>query len=170
VRVTPGVFFGEADLPKPATEDYPCESQPDRRWCELIKHCFWVGNRCERKSGVLATAPIDSSGRKTQSPACGGIEAFVGSERRCLKPKYSFRDCLDCPEMVVVPAGSFMMGSPASDRDRLDNEGPQHKVTIANSLAVGKYEVTFAEWDACVAAGGCKHNPLMRAGTVAGIR
>jgi len=72
--------------------------------------------------------------------------------------------------MVVVPAGSFMMGSPASDRDRLDNEGPQHKVTIANSLAVGKYEVTFAEWDACVAAGGCKHNPLMRAGTVAGIR
>ena len=57
--------------------------------------------------------------------------------------------------MVVVPAGSFMMGSPASEERRDENEGPQHQVTISRPFAVGKYEVTFSEWDACAAAGGC---------------
>ena len=55
----------------------------------------------------------------------------------------------------MVPAGSFMMGSPPGDRDRTDDEGPQHRVTIAAPFAVGKYEVTFDEWDRCVTAGGC---------------
>ena len=67
-----------------------------------------------------------------------------------------FRDCADvCPEMVVVPAGSFTMGSPANEKDRSAEEGPQRKVTIAKPFAVGKFEVTFAEWDACVAAKAC---------------
>ena len=52
-----------------------------------------------------------------------------------------------------------MMGSPPKEADRFDNEGPQHRVTIAKPFAVGKFEATFAEWDACVAAGGCKHRP-----------
>jgi formylglycine-generating enzyme required for sulfatase activity len=60
--------------------------------------------------------------------------------------------------MVVLPAGEFMMGSPESELGRGRNEGPQHKVAI-RSFAMGKYEVTFAQWDACVAEGGCKHNP-----------
>ena len=47
------------------------------------------------------------------------------------------------------------MGSPSSERERYDNEGPQHRVTIIDAFAVGKYEVTFEEWDACVSAGGC---------------
>ena len=66
-----------------------------------------------------------------------------------------FKDCPECPEMVVVPAGSFMMGSPPSEKDRDKTEGPQHRVTISRAFAVGKYEVTFAEWEACVADGGC---------------
>ena len=74
-------------------------------------------------------------------------------------PKDTFRDCSECPEMVVVAAGSFMMGSPAREEGRSDHEGSQRNVTIARPFAVGKYEVTFAEWDACVAAGGCKQNP-----------
>ena len=49
--------------------------------------------------------------------------------------------------MVVVPAGSFMMGSPPIEKDRDKTEGPQHPVTISRAFAVGKYEVTFAEWD-----------------------
>ena len=57
--------------------------------------------------------------------------------------------------MVAVPAGSFNMGSPASEEGREADEGPQHPVTIARGFAAGKYEVTFAEWDACVADGGC---------------
>ena len=47
------------------------------------------------------------------------------------------------------------MGSPASEEGRYDDEGPQHSVAIPAPFAVGVYEVTFAEWDACVRAGGC---------------
>ena len=72
-----------------------------------------------------------------------------------MRPGTVFQDCAACPEMVVVPAGSFMMGSPASEDGRDDVEGPQHAVTIGAPFAVGVYEVTFAEWDACVRAGGC---------------
>jgi formylglycine-generating enzyme required for sulfatase activity len=57
--------------------------------------------------------------------------------------------------MVVVPAGSLTMGSPANEARRHVNEGPQRTVTIRQPLAVGKFEVTFAEWEACVAGGGC---------------
>ncbi|MDE2999385.1 MAG: bifunctional serine/threonine-protein kinase/formylglycine-generating enzyme family protein [Gemmatimonadota bacterium] len=66
-----------------------------------------------------------------------------------------FRDCVRCPEMVIVPSGSFRMGSPGSEEDRNDNEGPRHDVRIDYRFAVGLYEVTFAEWDACANAGGC---------------
>ena len=62
------------------------------------------------------------------------------------------RDCPECPEMVVVPAGSFMMGSRDGDSD----EQPVHEVAIGAPFAAGKYEVTFAEWDACARNGGCR--------------
>ena len=58
-------------------------------------------------------------------------------------------------KMVVVPAGSYRMGSPSSEEDHHDDEGPVHRVTIAKPFAVGAYEVTFADWDTCVADGGC---------------
>jgi formylglycine-generating enzyme required for sulfatase activity len=70
-----------------------------------------------------------------------------------------FRDCDECPEMVVIPAGSLLMGSPAAEKGRRDSEGPQHKVALPQAFAVGRYEVTFDEWDACVGAGGCRHTP-----------
>ena len=66
-----------------------------------------------------------------------------------------FRDCDACPEMVVVPAGQFQMGSPDSERGRFSGEGPVHRVTIGEPFAAGVYEVTFEEWDACVLDGGC---------------
>jgi len=70
-----------------------------------------------------------------------------------------FRDCPACPEMVVVPAGEFVMGSPESEKGRGKDEGPQRKVTFAQPFAVGKFEVTFAQWDACTTEGGCPHKP-----------
>jgi formylglycine-generating enzyme required for sulfatase activity len=84
----------------------------------------------------------------------------MGPHLRChiMKPGGSFRECAAttaCPEMIVIPAGEFMMGSPATEKGRSDNEGPQHKVTIAKPFAVAKFDVTFAEWDACVLVGGC---------------
>ena len=83
----------------------------------------------------------------------------MAEELRLLEKK-EFRDCKECPEMVVVPSGSFMMGSRLSQLGREDHEGPAHRVTILEPYAIGKYEVTFAQWDACVAAGGCReHHP-----------
>ena len=61
--------------------------------------------------------------------------------------------------MVVVPAGSYMMGSPADEVGRDADEGPVHRVRIGEPFAVGRYEVTFAQWDACHRSGGCSHNP-----------
>ena len=52
-----------------------------------------------------------------------------------------------------------MMGSPESEKRRLKNEGPQRQITIEQPFAIGKYEVTFAEWDACAAERGCQHKP-----------
>ena len=55
-----------------------------------------------------------------------------------------------------MPAGTFMMGSPTDEAERENDEGPERTVTFAEPFAVGRYEITFAQWDACAAAGGCK--------------
>ena len=81
-------------------------------------------------------------------PAAAEIPAKPGSGE-------SFRDCADCPEMVVAPAGSFAMGSPEAEPDRMAQEGPQHTGDFPEPFAVGRFAVTFAEWDACAADGGC---------------
>ena len=59
-----------------------------------------------------------------------------------------FKDLDIGPEMVVVPAGEFMMGSQPDEPERENAEGPQHKVTIAKPFAIGRFAVTFDEWDA----------------------
>lgn len=64
----------------------------------------------------------------------------------------SFRDCADCPTMVVVPSGSFTMGSPPGEKGRARDEGPRHRVTIGRRFAVGKYEVTVEEFAGFVEA------------------
>jgi formylglycine-generating enzyme required for sulfatase activity len=92
---------------------------------------------------------------------CNGIEITVGqSERRCFKPGTGetewFKDCPTCPEMVVVPAGSFIMGSPANEPGRMPGDREdQVRVSIGVPFAVGKYAVAFYEWDACISDGGC---------------
>ena len=80
-------------------------------------------------------------------------------------PGDSFRDCPSCPQMVVVPAGSFQMGSTESEISRVvsdeggkrewyTDEMPRHEVRIANAFAVGKHEVTRGEYAAFVQATG----------------
>jgi formylglycine-generating enzyme required for sulfatase activity len=66
-----------------------------------------------------------------------------------------FRGCPHCPEMVVVPDGEFMMGSPKSEKGRHSDEEPWHLVRIGRPFAIARFEVTFEEWEACVAGGGC---------------
>ena len=70
----------------------------------------------------------------------------------------TFKDCDTCPVMVALPAGAFVMGSPADERDRKTDEGPQRDVQIA-PFAVGKTEVTFGQYAACQSDGACSHDP-----------
>ena len=69
------------------------------------------------------------------------------AQERALKSRDSFQECTNCPVMMVIPASSFTMGD--------SDESPQHEVTIGDQFAVGQYELTFEEWDACVTDGGC---------------
>ena len=60
--------------------------------------------------------------------------------------KMPWKDCPECPELVGVPGGSYMMGSPRGEKGRYRNEGPVHRVTLSKPIAVGVYEVTRGEW------------------------
>jgi formylglycine-generating enzyme required for sulfatase activity len=100
----------------------------------------------------------------TEQPfATANIQPYVlkPAVEAALKPKDTFRECATeqgkdyCPIMVVVPAGSFTMGSPPTEKGRYANEGPQHQVTIAKPFAVSKFALTFEEWDTCVNEGDC---------------
>jgi formylglycine-generating enzyme required for sulfatase activity len=109
--------------------------------------------------------------------AFGGV-AVAGPEPPATQPSQTFRDCPGCPEMVMVPAGTFLMGSSEAEtardlhsnipqdsirtaRDAFAEEHPQHAVNIGRSLALGKYHVTREEFAAFVrdtgysARGGC---------------
>ena len=79
-------------------------------------------------------------------------ESFFEAPERKIGSR--FRDCPECPEMVVVPAGSFLMGSPSGEKGRYDNEGPQHRVEISKPFAVGVYEVMRGEFGRFVRATG----------------
>ncbi len=113
-----------------------------------------------------------------------------------LKPLDVFRDCDHCPEMIVMPPGSFMMGAiPGESRNpfdffgRLDgtkksaprlrgpgevniipNEHPRHRVEMDIPYAIARNETTQAEWMACVKDGGCTHVPDHRAFTPNGYK
>jgi formylglycine-generating enzyme required for sulfatase activity/uncharacterized caspase-like protein len=115
-----------------------------------------------------ATPPTPVQPAIIAPPAqCGGSAALraslsaraarpLSSAEECvLRSKDVFKECDKCPEMVVVPSGTFTMGSPTSEAGRMVNEGPQLSAAIAKPLAVGKFTVTFEEWDACVADRGC---------------
>jgi formylglycine-generating enzyme required for sulfatase activity len=94
--------------------------------------------------------------RKERPYRVANFDPYVLKPEAERKPPASFRECdKDCPKMVVVPAGEFMMGSPANEKGRFPNEGPQHRVTIAKPFAVSEFAVTFADWDACVSFGAC---------------
>lgn len=67
-----------------------------------------------------------------------------------------FQDCETCPRMTWLPAGEFVMGSPDNERGRDNDEEPQHRVTIADAIAVSVYEITWDEWEACSRDGGCE--------------
>jgi formylglycine-generating enzyme required for sulfatase activity len=86
------------------------------------------------------------------SPRAG--KALTAAEECGLRPGDVFRECDQCPEMVAVPAGSFMMG--ASDPSKRPNAAPRHQVTLAKPFGVGRFHVTLAQFTAFVAETGHK--------------
>lgn len=87
------------------------------------------------------------------------VDAIGDPAPKTLKPGEEFTDPLKAggvgPKMVVIPADAFQMGSHPSEPGRYTSEGPVHVVSLAKAIAVGKFEVTFAEWDVCVLARAC---------------
>jgi formylglycine-generating enzyme required for sulfatase activity len=99
----------------------------------------------ERREGLAKMPPQVAMVVDTPMPP-NGAAPLTAERERGLKSKDTFRECENCPEMVVVPAGKFTMGSPAAEKDRDKAEGPQHVVTIGRPLAVGKFHVTRDEF------------------------
>ena len=99
----------------------------------------------KQQAAVPSPPPAEQQVAATTPPAPGS-----GAVRNHSKSN-SFQDCPECPVMVRIQPGTFTMGSDQGDR----SERPAHKVTIAKPFALGAYEVTVAEWRACVDGGGC---------------
>jgi formylglycine-generating enzyme required for sulfatase activity len=103
-------------------------------------------------AALIAVAAWKQDWLKEESYALLNATPLTAARDSSIKSGESFKECRDCPDMIVVPAGQFMMGSPDGRGTR---EHPKHQVTIARPFAVAKFELTFDEWDACRAHGVC---------------
>ncbi len=98
---------------------------------------------------AAAPQPARKAEQRSSTQSTAGSSPSAGA-----MPGETFRDCAECPEMVVIPAGEFDMGSNDAPMEK-----PIRRVIIAQPIAIGRREITFAEWDQCVAAGACKYRP-----------
>jgi formylglycine-generating enzyme required for sulfatase activity len=87
------------------------------------------------------------------------VSTMASPAARTIPAGQEIRDCATCPVMVALPNAPFSRGSLSSEPGRRTDEGPRRATTLPGPFAVGKYEVTFDEWNACVAAGGCIRKP-----------
>jgi formylglycine-generating enzyme required for sulfatase activity len=139
-----------------------CSERAATMWPQRRLHLIFIASAVAVMTAVSINAAEVSAGsgilavRNGSGPAAGPVSPAT--------PQQTFRDCPDvCPEMVVVPAGTFMMGTSPHRREKLTqelgafftNEGPVRAITIEKPFAVGIYEVSWAEWGECVDAGSC---------------
>jgi formylglycine-generating enzyme required for sulfatase activity len=117
----------------------------------VLTSVLWLAaHTCAETVGVVAETA-------TQRPSAAPPVLTIEQEKGVAETAGSvFKECAAvCPLMVVIPAGKFTMGSSEDEVGRTAGEGRRHEVAIAESFAVSKYEVTFDQWDACVAATAC---------------
>ena len=159
-KKAPPTYISEASLPISSSErsESPQPSIAATRASNPTIKAAWIGAGAVIVAGLftspwledlltaLKPAVMPPPQQATDDGSPETIEPAAGPDRQ---PFESFRDCARdlCPEMVMLPAGTFLMGSPENEEGRFDNEGPQHEVTISQPFAIGKYEVTFEEYD-----------------------
>jgi formylglycine-generating enzyme required for sulfatase activity len=110
-------------------------------------------------SAVAQHVPLPLHDARTTPP---GVRAPMSTSPEALPDFALFRECEGCPEMVILPAGTFLMGSPPDESGRAENEdtqadegGAQASVHVGR-FAIARFETTWAEWEACMAAGLCR--------------
>ncbi len=160
-------YWGTIDLPRPGSADDHAlwgTVKDSNSAVELQAYLEQFPNgifRVEARSRLskVASAWLPSQEATSSAPAGGAKGLMAGSV---------FRDCNVCPDMVVVPAGVFVMGTPESEAGRDADEGPQRSVTITRAFAVAKFEVTRGQFAVFVKEAGyqsqdgnCWYNPLL---------
>ena len=128
----------------------------------------WIGAAAVIVAGILtspwlaglfvpADQQVEPKTNTSREPAAAATNVSANASTNDRQPFETYRDCDQdlCPAMIMLPAGSFMMGSPSDEEERVnDREGPQHPVTISTPFAMGKTEVTFELYDRFAEANG----------------
>jgi formylglycine-generating enzyme required for sulfatase activity len=140
--------------------DYAAGPEDGRRRYETyaVAVLEWEGPMYRQRDAYPEYRDYFAMGRRTDaeylSQLANAVERSRASgHRKQLRPGETFRNCDACPEMVAIPEGSFVMGSPAGEEGRDPDEGPQHTVSV-RAFALGVYEVTYAEFEAFIRATG----------------
>jgi formylglycine-generating enzyme required for sulfatase activity len=135
-----------------------CDKGALWQWTTEVQNtCFAENVECEvlarsRDFLCVGSGVSPSEFVSVASVATDPQNAVVEKEMR--RPARPFKDCPLCPQMTEIPAGMFTMGSPETEPMRIEQEGEQRMVLVPQ-FAIGTYEVTQAQWAACVADGGC---------------
>lgn len=117
---------------------------------------FVDGRRRRRLALIAACAALGATALASAWYALAPFASTPSTEILALR---IFRDCPDCPELVEIPSGAFERGSRSSERGHQASEGPVTRVSIRRGFALGRYPVTFGEWDQCVRERACGHKP-----------
>jgi TolA protein len=145
----------KAEAMRKAAEIEAAARTTQARWAaekETAEKEAAIREEAARELAAREAAAKETAARET---AAREVAAKEAARLTATRAGLVFRDCTDCPEMVWLPRGEFTMGENAG----VGVAGPMHTVRINYPLAVGRFEVTFAEWDACVAARVCRHWP-----------
>src|SRR5882757_8975610 len=132
------------------------EWSPGKTVCAASRSCFDGGMKFHIAAILVATVLLGGATRLAFGQPSGGQPAVGQSSTGGAIRE--FTECPECPQMVGIPAGKFLMGSPAHEPGRFDSEGPQHAVTL-KAFALSKYPVTSAEYLTFLNATGYQPQP-----------
>ena len=156
--IAAGLVFRQALLPPPDVS--PSLSPAERAApAEVPSRALQRGLSPQPRGGLEPSPGESESASSSRAGQTAGPSRQAPPEGETGR---RFRECPACPEVVVVPAGGFMMGSPSGEAGRLAGEGPVHRVEIAESFAVGVHEVTRGEYARFVQATGREAGPSCR--------